>query len=110
MLIRILSPVVIALLAAAQSNTPPRRLDFHRESTSTTLRIDALSSLDEVRSVRFSAESVNRTGSIIRLRGAVKIQTSTFVMLADDAEYNRDNGEISANGNVRIQLTAPREK
>jgi lipopolysaccharide assembly outer membrane protein LptD (OstA) len=39
---------------------------------------------------------------VIHLKGAVEIRTSTTTVLADEAYYHPDTGDIEASGNVRI--------
>jgi lipopolysaccharide assembly outer membrane protein LptD (OstA) len=48
-------------------------------------------------------EAARKAGSqVIHLKGAVEIRTSTTTVLADEAFYHPDTGDIEASGNVRI--------
>jgi lipopolysaccharide assembly outer membrane protein LptD (OstA) len=40
--------------------------------------------------------------ALIRLKGNVEIATRTFVLRADEAQYNWRNGEVEAQGRVRV--------
>jgi lipopolysaccharide assembly outer membrane protein LptD (OstA) len=48
-------------------------------------------------------EAARKAGNqVIHLKGAVEIRTSTTIVLADEAFYHPDSGDIEASGNVRI--------
>jgi lipopolysaccharide assembly outer membrane protein LptD (OstA) len=51
--------------------------------------------------VSFSALSVQRDASILRLKGNVEIKTDAGTLQADEVDYYWDSGEIKARGNVR---------
>ena len=58
----------------------------------------------EVGRVRFQANSQQREGSLIRCRGDVEMATHSFVLRADEVDYDSDTCVAEARGNVRIQL------
>jgi lipopolysaccharide assembly outer membrane protein LptD (OstA) len=48
-------------------------------------------------------EAARKAGNqVIHLKGAVEIRTSSTTVLADEAFYHPDTGDIEASGNVRI--------
>jgi lipopolysaccharide assembly outer membrane protein LptD (OstA) len=52
--------------------------------------------------VDIKAQSIERTGNLWRLHGAVEIRISDVIVRADDADYHEDTGAIEPRGNVRV--------
>ena len=55
--------------------------------------------------VQLAAKSLEQNAGIVYLKGAVEISLGTYALLADEAEYYPDSGEIQAHGNVRVKPT-----
>jgi LPS-assembly protein len=53
--------------------------------------------------VFISASKQMKEGSWYRLRGASLIQTDSFLLKADDIDYDEDSGDVDARGNVYLQ-------
>ena len=58
----------------------------------------------EVGRITFEGASMQRYGSLTRCRGDVKMATHSFVLQADEVDFDSDTGIAEARGNVRIQL------
>ena len=50
-----------------------------------------------------TAQSIQRDGTVLHLKGGVKIIQERIIVTADEAEYHTDTGEIEPRGNVRIR-------
>lgn len=57
----------------------------------------------------FTATRQEQDGKIYRLRGAVKIETETTLLEADEIDYNSETGDASARGNVRYKNLISKE-
>ncbi|MGD1096723.1 MAG: hypothetical protein ABSB35_32610 [Bryobacteraceae bacterium] len=57
--------------------------------------------------VRLSARNLDQSLGIIYLKGNVEIKTRTYTIVADEAEYHQDNGEIKAHGDVLAKPALP---
>jgi lipopolysaccharide assembly outer membrane protein LptD (OstA) len=53
--------------------------------------------------VHLAAQSLQQNSEVIFLQGNVEINLSDYVMLADDAEYHLDTGEIQARGGIHLK-------
>ena len=53
--------------------------------------------------VRLAAQSLEQNLGVVYLKGSVEINLGTYALLADEAEYYQDSGEIQARGNVRVK-------
>ena len=62
-----------------------------------------LKGLQPMPRVQVKAESILENSGIIHLKGTVEINLGTHTLLADEAEYNQDTGEIQAHGDVRLK-------
>jgi lipopolysaccharide assembly outer membrane protein LptD (OstA) len=51
-----------------------------------------------------SADRIQTTGAMHRLSGHVEIETATFLLQVDQADYNPGTKEIRTSGDVRIKL------
>ena len=56
-----------------------------------------------VPTIRLAAKSIEQNAAIVYLKGSVEISLPTHVLVADEAEYDQDSGEIQARGNVRLK-------
>lgn len=56
-----------------------------------------------VPAIRLAAKSLDQSAGIVYLKGNVQINLPTHILLADEAEYDQDSGEIQARGNVRLK-------
>ena len=54
--------------------------------------------------VILKALSMETAGPVIHLRGTVEIVTKTTRLQADQADYNKETGVVTAEGHVRVQL------
>lgn len=62
-----------------------------------------LNGLQFVPKVHFAAKSIQQNAGIVRLKGSVEIKLVSYTLLADDAEYNSQTGEIHAHGHVLMK-------
>jgi lipopolysaccharide assembly outer membrane protein LptD (OstA) len=53
--------------------------------------------------IRLAAKSLEQSGGIVYLKGSVEINLPLHILLADEAEYDQDSGEIQAHGNVHLK-------
>ena len=58
--------------------------------------------IGEVEATVAASNAAAATGTI-RLRGNVEIRTTTMTLTADEADYDRQTGEIEARGTVRVK-------
>jgi lipopolysaccharide assembly outer membrane protein LptD (OstA) len=61
--------------------------------------------------VQLAAKSLEQNAGIVYLKGSVEINLGTYALLADEAEYYQDGGEIQTHGDVRLKpmpVMAPR--
>jgi lipopolysaccharide assembly outer membrane protein LptD (OstA) len=56
-----------------------------------------------VPTVRLAAKSLEQNAGIVYLKGSVEINLGRYALVADEAEYEQDSGEIRARGNVRVK-------
>lgn len=56
-----------------------------------------------VPTVSLAAKSLEQNAGIVYLKGSVEISLGAHTLLADEAEYDQDSGEIQARGNVRVK-------
>lgn len=56
-----------------------------------------------VPTIRLGAKSIEQIAGIVYLKGSVEINLPTHILVADEAEYDQDSGEIQARGNVRLK-------
>lgn len=49
-----------------------------------------------------TAQSIQRDGEVMHLKGSVRIVQEKATVTADEADYHLDTGEIEPRGNVRI--------
>jgi lipopolysaccharide assembly outer membrane protein LptD (OstA) len=54
--------------------------------------------------VSLTAKTVQREGSLIQYRGDVEMATDSFVLRADEVDFQPDSGMAEARGNVRVQI------
>jgi lipopolysaccharide assembly outer membrane protein LptD (OstA) len=66
----------------------------------------SISGLVTIPQVRFAAQSVQQNSGIVFLKGSVEINLGGYTLLADEAEYHQDTGEIQPRGNVRVKPTS----
>src|SRR5580698_4601140 len=55
--------------------------------------------------LRLAAKSLEQSAGVVYLKGSVEIAMPTHTLLADEAEYDKDSGEIQARGNVHLKPT-----
>jgi lipopolysaccharide assembly outer membrane protein LptD (OstA) len=53
--------------------------------------------------IRLAAKSLEQSAGIVYLKGSVEINLPAHILLADEAEYDQDSGEIQARGNVHLK-------
>ncbi len=59
--------------------------------------------------VRGAAASgrIEESSGIVYLKGGVEISLGTHTVTAEEAEYDRNTGEVQAHGNVRVRPIRP---
>jgi len=80
---RVLLLSCFALLALGQQSSSPLRNGDHYDMT---------------------CHSQYSDGKVTHMSGDVVIETSAFILRADEAEYNASSHEIAAHGTVTVQL------
>lgn len=55
-----------------------------------------------VPTIRLAAKNIEQNAGIVYLKGNVEINLLTHVLVADEADYDQDSGEIQARGKVRL--------
>jgi len=53
--------------------------------------------------VNFVADNIQRQDQTMQLKGNVEIRTTTLTLTADEADYDRQTGEIEARGTIRVK-------
>jgi lipopolysaccharide assembly outer membrane protein LptD (OstA) len=53
--------------------------------------------------IRLAARDLDQIAGIVYLKGSVEINLGTYALLADEAEYDQNSGEIQASGNVHLK-------
>lgn len=53
--------------------------------------------------LHLAAKDLEQNAGVVYLRGSVEIDLPTHILLADEAEYDEDSGEIQAHGNVHLK-------
>jgi len=54
--------------------------------------------------IRFSADVVRTEGPVVRYRGNVEMATNSFVLGADELDFNSTTLQVAARGAIRMQL------
>lgn len=54
--------------------------------------------------ITLTAASINREGSVVRLKGQARVETNEVLLSADEADYHTDTREVEARGNVRVKF------
>jgi hypothetical protein len=85
---------VFSPLGPTPTPTPPPRLR--------TYKVQPPVSLGE-REVLIQGVKQMKEGPWYRLRGGSQVQTNSFLLKADDIDYNEDTGEVDARGSVYLQ-------
>lgn len=84
----------LALLPlTAQSNTELKELTVGGN----------LNGLQFLPRVHLTAKNIQQSAGIVHLKGGVEVRLVTYTLLADQAEYDEQSGEIRAHGHVRIK-------
>ncbi len=55
--------------------------------------------------IHLAAKSIEQSAGIVYLKGSVEINLGMYALLADEAEYFPDSGEIQAPGKLRLKPT-----
>lgn len=58
--------------------------------------------------IHLAARDLDQLAGIVYLKGSVEINLGTYSLLADEAEYDQNSGEIQASGNVHLKPAATR--
>ncbi|HEX5425520.1 MAG TPA: hypothetical protein VFW94_18360, partial [Candidatus Acidoferrales bacterium] len=58
----------------------------------------------EPQTIKMSALQIRNANGVRELRGRVRIETSSFVLTADQANFDFATHDISAHGNVHVKL------
>lgn len=58
----------------------------------------------EPQPIKMTALQISNENGVRELRGHVRIETSSFVLTADRANFNFATHDISAHGNVHVKL------
>lgn len=53
--------------------------------------------------VQLAAKSLEQNAGMVYLKGSVEINLGTYALVADEAEYYQDSGEIQTHGDVRLK-------
>jgi LPS-assembly protein len=92
-----------AALAAAQTAAPPAvQPPVAPPARPRKYKVEPPVALGE-REVLIQAIKQMKEGAWYRLRGSSQVQTTSFLLKADDIDYNEDTGEVEARGNVYLQ-------
>ncbi len=69
-----------------------------------------LKGLQLVPKVHLAAKNIQQNAGTVHLKGNVEIKFVSYTLLADEAEYDQQSGEIHAHGHVlmKIALSDPR--
>ena len=67
------------------------------------LTVGTRAGLPAIPTIRLAAKSLEQSAGVVYLRGSVEINLPSHILLAEEAEYDQDNGEIQARGNVRLK-------
>ena len=59
--------------------------------------------LQYVPKVRIAAKDIQQDSGIVYLKGSVEVNLGLYTLLADEAEYYQESGEIRAHGDVRVK-------
>jgi len=57
--------------------------------------------------VHVAAKNIQQNAGIVYLKGSVGINLGLYTLLADEAEYDRQSGEIHAHGDVLMKPAPP---
>lgn len=108
---KLLRTVLLLLLpvcvTAAQQPQPPgeriQRLEKNARRSMLLLGATAC----EPPELEIRATTVERDGSVIRMKGAVQIKTDAVTISADEADYYCGTDEIRPRGDVQIRILTP---
>jgi lipopolysaccharide assembly outer membrane protein LptD (OstA) len=53
--------------------------------------------------IRVAAKDIQQDSGIVYLKGSVEIDLGLYVLLADEAEYYQESGELRPHGDVRVK-------
>jgi lipopolysaccharide assembly outer membrane protein LptD (OstA) len=110
----VLSTLLATSSILAQQFPVQKGNDIRAMQRSLTLLRDPLSPSDAKPiklDLRYTATTIRRDGSVVKLSGNVKVlKPDAFLLLADEVEYHEDTGELIPTGRVSIQLIPPPEK
>ena len=67
------------------------------------LTVGTLPGRPAVPAIRLGARDLEQSAGVVYLKGGVEIDLPLHVLLADEAEYDQNSGEIQARGNVRLK-------
>jgi lipopolysaccharide assembly outer membrane protein LptD (OstA) len=56
---------------------------------------------------RVAAKNIQQNAGIVYLKGSVEINLGSYTLLADEAEYDQQSGEIRAHGDVLMKPAPP---
>lgn len=63
--------------------------------------------LQFVPKVHVTAKNIQQNAGIVYLKGGVEIKLGSYTLLADEAEYDQQSGEIHAHGDVLMKPAPP---